>query len=55
MEQVKPVVHAGTVRFAEKCCVTRIMRLLEGSVGCLRRSEVMVAGGPRLVRVLVHV
>lgn len=33
MEQVKPVVCAGSVRLAEKCGVTRIRRL--GGVGVL--------------------
>lgn len=40
------MVRAGSVRFAEAPCY-QIARRLEGLVGCLRRSEVTVAGGPR--------
>lgn len=47
MEQVKPVVSAGTVRLAEKCRVTGMMRLLEGLLSCLCWSAVTVAGVPR--------
>lgn len=47
MKQVKPVICAGSVRFAEKSCVTKIVTILKGLVGCFYWSEVTGAGGPR--------